>query len=120
MRERKGCLPMTIRPVVLNGMIQRTQDIGNLKQQEDNKPVVQQQDISIQHEKREDQLAHQVQHTEEKENEGYRYDAKEKGNNQYEGDDGKKRKRRKESEKEQNKDGKVILKGYGSSFDIKI
>ena len=47
---------MTIRPVVLNGMIQRTQDIGNIKQQEDNKPVVQQQNISIQHEKKEDQL----------------------------------------------------------------
>ena len=58
---------MTIRPVVLNGMIQRTQDLGNIKQQEDNKPVVQQQNISIQHEKREDQLAHQVQQTEQKE-----------------------------------------------------
>lgn len=111
---------MTIRPVVLNGMIQQTQDVGNMKHQEDHKPVVQQQNISIQHEKREDQLAHQVQYTEEKENQGYRYDAKEKGNNQYEGDDGKKRKRQKESEKEKNKDGKVILKGHGSSFDIKI
>ena len=29
---------MSIRPVVLNGMIQRTQDVGNLKQQEDNRP----------------------------------------------------------------------------------
>lgn len=111
---------MTIRPVVLNGMIQRTQDIGNIKQQEDNKPVVQQQNISIQHEKREDALAHQVQNTEEKENQGYRYDAKEKGNNQYEGNGSKKRKRRKESEEELNMDGKVILKSYGSSFDIKI
>lgn len=111
---------MTIRPVVLNGMIQRTQDIGNMKQQEDQKPVVQQQNISIQHEKHEDQLAHQVQHTEEKENKGYRYDAKEKCNNQYEGDERKKKKQQKESGKEQNRDGKVILKGHGSSFDIKI
>lgn len=111
---------MTIRPVVLNGMIQRTQDIGNIKQQEDNKPIVQQQNISIQHEKREDQLSHQVQHAEEKENQGYRYDAKEKGNNQYDGDDGKKRRKQKKSEDGQDKDGKVILKGVGSSFDIKI
>lgn len=111
---------MTIRPVVLNGMIQRTQDIGNIKQQEDNKPVVQQQNLSIQNEKREEQLAHQVQQTDKKENEGYRYDAKEKSNNQYEGNEGRKKKHQKESEKEQNKDGKVILKGLGSSFDIKI
>ena len=61
-----------------------------------------------------------VKYTEEKENEGYRYDAKEKGNNQYESDDAKKRKQKKESEKEHNKDGRVILKGQGSSFDIKI
>lgn len=111
---------MTIRPVVLNGMIQRTQDIGNIKQQEDNKPVVQQQHISVQQEKKEDKLIHQVNYAEEKENEDYRYDAKEKGNNQYEGDDGKKRKKKNEPEKNQNKDGKVILKGHGSSFDIKI
>lgn len=109
---------MTIRPVVLNGMIQRTQDVSNIKQQEDNKPVVQQQTISIQQEKREDRLMHQVQQAEEKENEGYRYDAKEKGNNQY--DDTKKRKRNKEAENDESKDGKVILKSHGSSFDIKI
>lgn len=46
---------MSIRPVVLNGMIQRTQDVGNLKQQEDNKPLVQQQNIEIQQQKQEDQ-----------------------------------------------------------------
>lgn len=111
---------MTIRPVVLNGMVQRTQDIGNLKQQEDNKPIVQQQQMSVQQEKKEDRLLHQVTHTEEKENEAYRYDAKEKGNNQYEANDGKKRRQKKESETEQSGDGKVILKGHGSSFDIKI
>ena len=89
---------MTIRPVVLNGMIQRTQDLGNIKQQEDNKPVVQQQNISIQHEKREDQLAHQVQQTDQKENQGYRYDAKEKP--------------------DEKKDGKAARQS--SHFDMKI
>lgn len=113
-------MTMTIRPVVLNGMIQQTQEIGNMKHQEDHKPIVQQQNMAIQHEKREDRLAHQVQHTDEKENHGYRYDAKEKGNNHYEGDDGKKRKQKKKFENDQNKDGKVILKGHNSSFDIKI
>lgn len=107
---------MTIRPVVLNGMIQRTQDLGNIKQQEDNKPVVQQQNISIQHEKREDQLAHQVQQTDQKENQGYRYDAKEKGNNAYEGG-GKKRKNPKKNPDEK-KDGRAARQS--SHFDMKI
>lgn len=75
---------MSIRPVVLNGMIQRTQDVGNLKQQEDNRPIVEQQNIQIEQQKHEDQLTHRVQDPEEKENDGYRYDAKEKGNNEYE------------------------------------
>lgn len=111
---------MSVRPVVMNGMIQRTQDIGNLKQQEDNKPTVQQHNIEIQKEKQADRLTHQVIETEEKENEGYRYDAKEKGNNKYEGGNSKKKNKQKDTSNEQNKDGKVILKGQGSSFDIKI
>lgn len=111
---------MSIRPVVLNGMIQRTQDVGNLKQQEDSRPIVQQQNIEIQQQKQEDRLTHQVQQAEEKENEGYRYDAKEKGNNSYDGNNGKKKKQQKETDKELDKDGKVLLKSHGSSFDIKI
>lgn len=107
---------MSIRPVDLNGMIQRTQDVGNLKQQEDNKPVVQQHNIGIEQKKQEDHLIHQVQHSQEKENGSFRYDAKEKGNNSYEGS-GKKKKQQK---KEQKPDGKVLRKGYGGSFDVKI
>ena len=56
---------MSIRPVVLNGMIQRTQDVGNLKQQEDNRPIVEQQNIQIEQQKHEDQLTHRVQDPEE-------------------------------------------------------
>lgn len=111
---------MSISPVVLSGMTQRTQDISNLKQQEDNKPIVQQHNLSVQQEKQADKLTHQVRNPEEKENEGYRYDAKEKGNNQYEGDGNSQKKKKKEPEKEYSKDGKVIFKGQSSSFDIKI
>lgn len=110
---------MSIRPVVDNGMIQRTQDVGNIKQHEDSRPTVQQQIIGVQQEKQEDQLTHQVQQPDRKENDDYRYDAREKGNNKYE-DRRKKKKRQKESEKEEQADGKVIFKGHTSSFDIKI
>lgn len=111
---------MSITPVVLNGMTQRTQDISNLKQQEDNRPVVQQHNLNVQQEKQTDKLTHQVRNPEEKENEGYRYDAKEKGNNQYEGNGKFKKKPKKEPEKESSKEGKVIFKGQSRSFDVKI
>lgn len=110
---------MSINPVVLNGMTQRTQDIGNLKQQEDNRPIVQQHNLSVQQEKQADRLTHQVINTEKKENEGYRYDAREKGNNQYDGS-GNPKKKKKKKEEESNKDGKVIFKGQSHSFDMKI
>ena len=61
---------------------------GIWKQQEDNRPIVEQQNIQIEQQKHEDQLTHRVQDPEEKENDGYRYDAKEKGNNEYEGESG--------------------------------
>lgn len=107
---------MSIRPVDINGMIQRTQDVGTLKQNEDNKPLVEQHNIQVHQQKQEDQLSHQVQGAEEKENQGYRYDAKEKGNGGYEGNQKKKR-GQKNSE---NSDDKVIVKGTKSSFDVKI
>lgn len=108
---------MSIRPVDLNGMIQRTQDVGNMKQAEDNKPVVEQHNIQVLQQKQEEQLAHKVQDTQEKENFAFRYDAKEKGSNEYEGNGGKKGQKKK---KEDQSEGKVIFKGQKSSFDIKI
>jgi hypothetical protein len=104
--------------VEFNGMIQRTQDVGNLKQQEDSKPIVQQHNIEVQQEKHEEKLLHQVQDTEEKENAGYRYDAKEKGSNSYEGNSNKQKKKKQEQEK--GEDGRVIVKSHASRFDIKI
>ena len=107
---------MSIRPVVTNGMIQRTQDVGIIKQQEDDKPVVQQHHLSIRQENQEDQQAN------EKENEGYRYDAKEKGNNKYEPLKKKKKKKQDAAEAGQEPDhaDRVLYKGRTRSFDIKI
>ena len=94
---------MSIRPVDFNGMIQRTQDVSTLKQNEDNRPVVEQQTIFS-----------QVVHAREKENAGYRYDAKEKGNGHYEKEE------RKKKDKKQQKADNVYLKGQTSGFDIKV
>lgn len=107
---------MSIRPVDFNGMIQRTQDVGNLKQHEDNKPVIQQHNIEVKQEKQEDNLAHKVQDTEGKENFEFRYDAKEKGSNSY----SKEERKRKKQEKGKEEDGKILPKERKSSFDVKI
>ena len=47
---------MSIRPVDFNGMIQRTQDVSTLKQNEDNRPVVEQQTIFSQEMKKVEQI----------------------------------------------------------------
>ena len=41
---------MSIRPVDLSGMIQRTQDIGNIKHAEDSRPVADQYNIEVRQE----------------------------------------------------------------------
>ncbi len=107
---------MSIRPVDLSGMIQRTQDVGNIKQTEDNKPLVQQYNIEARQLKQEERLSHKVQESEQKENEGYRYDAREKGNNSYSGN-GQGKKRQKKSDPN---GGKVIPKRKMAGFDVKI
>ena len=100
---------MSIRPVDFNGMIQRTQDVSTLKQNEDNRPVVEQQTIFSQEMKKVEQNLHQVVHAQEKEN-----DAKEKGNGHYEKEE------RKKKDKKQQKADNVYLKGQTSGFDIKV
>lgn len=106
---------MTIRPIVLNGTIQRTQDVGNLKQQEDAKPHVDQQNIQSTMVKEEQRLSSQVIETKKSEQEEYRYDAKEKGGSAYKRQDNKKKKKDKSSP-----DEAVIVKGPAAGFDIKI
>ena len=39
---------MSIRPVEFSGVVQRSQDISSLKQNEDNKPMLQQQNVQTQ------------------------------------------------------------------------
>ncbi len=110
---------MSVTPLGLHAMIQRTNDVGAIKQQEDAKPTVEQHSIQSQQIKQAHDLTHKVAQPEEKENENFRYDAKEKGNGTYQKRKQKK-KNIKESEKEVQGDGRVILKGQISRFDIKI
>jgi hypothetical protein len=105
---------MSIRPVDLSGMIQRTQDIGNIKHAEDSRPVADQYNIEVRQEKQESDLSHKVQ--EQKDNQEFRYDAREKGNNSYSGNGKKKKKHGQPDEDE----GSVHIKERRTSFDVKI
>ncbi len=104
---------MSIRPVEFNGMIQRTQDVSTMKQNEDNKPVMEQQNIQTQFSKETVRHMQQVTHADDAENPKKRYDAKEKGSNEYVN-------QQKQKKKEKKKDGKVIAKSTSVGFDIKI
>lgn len=98
--------------VEIQGQVTRAQDFTTIKQNEDNKGMVDQSNFQQQFHQSVESKVRQVRQGDHAENEGKRFDAKEKGNGSYSGDGGRKRK------KEEN-DGKVVMKGHGG-FDMKI
>lgn len=96
----------------MNGSIQQTDNVlhNQLKQVE--KGMVDQGNIQVQEEKKQQLQAKQVAHADEAVFKEERFDAKEKGHNGYSGDGGKKRKKLKG-------DGRVVAKS-GGGFDMKI
>lgn len=105
---------MSIRPVDFNGMVQRTQDVSTLKQNEDNKPVFQQHVLGAKLQKDTQHQLQQVNHGDDAENYQKKYDAREKGSNEYE------QNRKKGKKKAEKEEGKVIKKASAGGFDIKI
>lgn len=91
--------------------ITRTQDYTAIKQNEDNKSFIQQTTISQQQDKKIEQNAREVRSSDNSDWHNKKFDAREKGANEYSGDGGKKRR---QAPKEQ-----VILKKH-QSFDMKI
>ncbi len=104
---------MTIRPVDLNGMMQRSQEVGALKQNEDNKPVFDQQLIAATYTKKNLHEAHQINETEQKAGAQGHFDAREEGKNKYQDN-------RKKKDNKQVKGSTVTKKGQSSGFDVKI
>ena len=108
---------MTVRPVHLNGMIQNTQDVSALRHQENQKPAIEQQNIQIREQQKEQSQAQEVHKKDDADNEQKKFDAKEKGSNQYFGE----RRKKKKDKKENQPDGTVKVKITKSgAFDIKI
>ena len=110
---------MAIGQIELNHAMTRIQDYTTQKHNEDQRGVVQQTQA---HEKFSKELERDIRQVIKTEQEEYqnktqyqnkRFDARDKGSNQYTGDGGKNRK------KNDNPDGKVIAK-QSTSFDIRI
>lgn len=109
---------MSIRPVEFQGVIQRTQDIGVLKQQDETKTSIAQQNIQSVVTKEEERISTQVIEVEQKDQEEYRYDGKEQGNSS--GGRQERREGHGEPKKTIPKEGQVIQKGRPGGFDITI
>ncbi len=104
---------MSIRPVEFSGVVQRSQDISAVKQQEDNKAALQQQNMQTHFSKETSQHMQQVNHADDSKNPEQKFDAREKGRNKYEN----LRKKKKTDKKE---DGKAAAKATVGGFDMKI
>ena len=74
---------MTINPLHLNGLMQRSQDVSAMKQNADHKPVVQQENIQVAFHRKTDSMVKTVVHPEDKANAQGHFDAKEEGKNKY-------------------------------------
>lgn len=92
--------------------ITRSQDYATMKHQETAKVVTDQSHITARVQKDANQNTRQVRSGEQPDWHGRKFDAKEKGDGQYHGDGGQRR-------REKDKDGTVKLKTSGG-FDVKI
>ena len=96
-------------------MIQQINDVANIKQSQDSRPAIEQQNISVVVQKNVETKSEAVTSKDDVENQQQKFDAKEKSDNEYEND--KKHKNKKDTKR----DGIVFLKGHkASDFDIKI
>lgn len=106
---------MTISRVEIQGQITNSHDFTAIKHHEDNRGAVQQNVIQHQNQQSVELKLQHVNDAEHTENRQKKFDAKEEGSNQYQGDGGQHKK-----SKDKNPDGKVVLKTPQHGFDLKI
>lgn len=107
---------MAIRPVEVQGVVQRSQDIGQIKHNQDQKPLLDQNNIQLQMHRETERNLKQITKFENADKKENRYDAKEKGNGAYFG-----QKRQKRDKKEEEDGDSVTIKSINhGSFDVKI
>ncbi|MDE6017045.1 MAG: hypothetical protein K2H41_15375 [Acetatifactor sp.] len=92
--------------------ISRAQDYTTIKQNEDNKGLVEQTNLGQQAQRTEEHRAKSVVSGDQTEWKNKKHDAREKSSNEYSGDGGRQRKKEEQTDR-------VVVKGRGS-FDMKI
>lgn len=92
--------------------ISRAQDYSPIKQNEDYKGMVDQNNIGQHIQKDTQQRAREVRSGDNSEWQNKKFDAKDKGSNEYQGDGGRKK-------KQDGRNGQVIVNGH-QGFDIKV
>ncbi|MBP5454201.1 MAG: hypothetical protein IK121_09020 [Lachnospiraceae bacterium] len=108
---------MGLGPLELSGGISRMTDFANIKHNEDHKGIVDQANFSGQFDKEIQERANAVNKGAGITNDSEKkFDAKDKGSNEYHGDGG----RHRNPEKKENGDGVVVTKEKTSTFDIRI
>lgn len=105
---------MAIGPMQLNAIMSRTTDYTQIKQNEDIKPMVDQNVFQNTMQKNIEKKLTQVKESEETDTYQRKQDAKEKGKNEYQGDGGRNRR-----QGQNPPDGRVIRKGVGG-FDFTV
>lgn len=74
---------MTINPLHLNGLMQRSQDVSTLKQNQEQRPAIQQENIQVSFNRKSENTVKTVTNPEEKQDAKGHFDAKEEGKNKY-------------------------------------
>ena len=104
---------MMVRPSEF-GMIQQMDNVSQVKQYENSRPMAEQQTLVQQMQKDTETKLEQIRHKDNADNEKKKFDAKDKSGNEYAGGQPDNKKRRKN-------DGTFFIKGQGvTDFDIKI
>lgn len=101
---------MAIGFVEMQGQITRAQDFTTIKHNEDTRGMVEQANVGQQMTRQVDRQVNRVNKGDQPEYHERKFDAKDKGSNEYYGDGGKGRKEKQKQEA----DGKVLLKGIGN------
>lgn len=104
---------MAISPILNSGMIQRTDDVGVLRLQQEQRPVVEQQSAQTQMTRKADELSHQVVTPADSNKTDTHADAREEGKNKYFS-------QKKNNKQETKKEDRVVKKHSFSRFDMKV
>ena len=105
---------MAINPLLISGTIQRMDDMSMLKQQQDSRPVIAQQNAQSQVEQHAQQIQRQVVNADDANKTNTHVDAREKGKNEY---FSRKKSGKKKSEQAEDR---VVKKGTSRGFDMKV